>query len=104
MDSTAHTDGTGQGRQESAEETFRRERDAREAGGSWQDDDGASWDEETGVYTLSTRDVALVLEELKHWSVSWDARSRNKLCFTSTTITPKMPSLGKRGRSVWQVC
>ena len=91
------------GREETAQDTFRRERWDRARGpGSWVDeDDGSSYDADTGVYTLSARDVSLVLAELGHWSVSWDSRSRNKLCFTSTTLSPKMPSLGEK--KVWQV-
>ena len=47
---------------------------------------------------LTLEEVHTVLDELGDWSLSWDARARNALCFTSVTLTPKMRSLPK----VWQ--
>jgi hypothetical protein len=99
------TNGSSEGRgEESMHEAITRERERVGAQPpSWFDEDGSGYDEATGVYTLSEEDVRIVLAELQHWSVSWDARSRNKLCFTSTTLSPKMPSLGDGHNSVWQV-
>jgi hypothetical protein len=51
------------------------------------------------VHHLTQEQLKLVLHELREWAISWDGRSRNSLCFASTTLSPKMDCLPREWQS-----
>ena len=82
----------------SLEEVLRDDEQAREEADADLNDGAGVVDDDPGVRVLLAEDVNRVLGELQHFSVNADAFSRNNQSWTSTTITPKCPSLPH----VWQ--